>query len=322
MLVPLSYASHSRKKTPHLNRYSVPQYETVRSTLFLDLRDGEGLTRRLGDAEDDCQSSTVNDASCVAFLRWALPRLHLRWPGFRKVRRQVCRRIGRRMAELELADIGAYRAYLETHPEEWRRLDALCWIPISRFYRDRRVFDHLGSVVLPELAEEAAARGEKELRCWSAGCASGEEPYTVSLIWALQLRDRFPGVSLRIVATNADANLLRRARRACYSASSLKDLPPEWREKAFARAGELFCLAPDFRAGVEFQLQDIRSELPAERFQLVLCRNLVFTYFRRLEDRVESRGILVIGTHESLPSGATRFSPRAEGLGFFQKPLH
>ena len=97
------------------------------------------------------------------------------------------------------------------------------------------------------------------------------------------------------------------------------------------RAGELFCLAPDFRAGVEFQLQDVRSELPAERFQLVLCRNLVFTYFdeeqqrrclRRLEDRVESRGILVIGTHESLPSGATRFSPRAEGLGFFQKPLH
>jgi chemotaxis protein methyltransferase CheR len=273
----------------------------------------------------------VNDASCVAFLRWALPRLHLRWPGFRKVRRQVCRRIGRRILELELADTTAYRAYLETHPEEWRRLDALCWIPISRFYRDRRVFDHLGRVVLPELAEEAAARGEEELRCWSAGCASGEEPYTMSLIWALQLRDRFPGVTLRIMATNADSNLLRRARRGSYSASSLKDLPPEWREKAFARVGERFCLAPDFRAGVEFQLQDIRWQLPAERFHLVLCRNLVFTYFdegqqrrclQRIDDSVELGGILVIGTHESLPSGATRFSPRAEGLGFFQKPLH
>jgi hypothetical protein len=80
----------------------------------------------------------MQDAECVALLRWALPRLGLRWPGFRKVRRQVCKRINRRIKELGLADVAAYREHLERVPEEWPRLDALCRITISRFYRDRR----------------------------------------------------------------------------------------------------------------------------------------------------------------------------------------
>jgi chemotaxis protein methyltransferase CheR len=75
----------------------------------------------------------------VALLRWALPRLHLRWPGFRRVRRRVCRRIGRRVRELGLAETAPYRARLEADPREWGRLDALCRISISRFFRDRSV---------------------------------------------------------------------------------------------------------------------------------------------------------------------------------------
>ena len=81
----------------------------------------------------------MKDSECIGFLRWALPRLGLRWPGFRKVRRQVCKRIARRARELGLADVSGYRLPLDSHAPEWDALAALCTVSISRFYRDRGV---------------------------------------------------------------------------------------------------------------------------------------------------------------------------------------
>ncbi|MBM4089995.1 MAG: hypothetical protein FJ276_11330 [Planctomycetes bacterium] len=97
----------------------------------------------------------MTDRECVEFLQWALPQLSLRWPGFRRVRRQVHKRIVRRLSELGLRRIADYRAYLDTHAAEWSVLDAMSRISISRFYRDRDVFEHLRDAVLPELAERA-----------------------------------------------------------------------------------------------------------------------------------------------------------------------
>ncbi len=122
----------------------------------------------------------TND-ECVAFLQWCLPRLGMRWAGFRKVRKTVCKRVARRLHTLGLPDADAYRRYLVGHEAEWPRLDAMCRIPISRFWRDRGVFDLLADEVFPALATAAAARGDNCLRVWSAGCASGEEPYSVRL---------------------------------------------------------------------------------------------------------------------------------------------
>jgi chemotaxis protein methyltransferase CheR len=81
----------------------------------------------------------MTDAECVAFLQWALPQLRLRWHGFRRVRRQVCRRVSRRIAELGLKEADAYRAYLEGNLHEWNVLAGLCRITISRFWRDREL---------------------------------------------------------------------------------------------------------------------------------------------------------------------------------------
>jgi len=145
----------------------------------------------------------MTDPECVQFLQWALPRLRLRWAGFRKVRKQVCRRLARRINELGLPAVSAYRAYLDTHPEEWTIVDAFCPITISRFYRDRATFQALERDVMPALATAALARGDPTFRCWSIGCASGEEPYTVAMLWMLRLRHRFP-CRLQIIATDID----------------------------------------------------------------------------------------------------------------------
>jgi len=221
----------------------------------------------------------MRDTACVDFLQWALPQLKMRWPGFRKVRRQVCKRIDRRCRELGLPDVAEYQAFLDTHPGEWMVLDSLCRVSISRFYRDRGVFDSLRRAILPSLAELALTKGDDELQGWSAGCASGEEVYSLNLMWHQELHARFPELNYRLVATDADRQLLQRARTARYPASSLKDLPPDWRGVAFIEVGREYRLRKEFTPNVDFRCQDIRTGQPEESFHLIMCRNLVFTYF-------------------------------------------
>jgi chemotaxis protein methyltransferase CheR len=267
----------------------------------------------------------MRDAECIALLRWALPRLGLRWPGFRKVRRQVCKRIARRITALGLADVAAYRERLEGTAEEWLELDAFCRITISRFYRNRAVFDHLGETVLPALAAAAVAQGESVLRCWSAGCGSGEEPYSLALLWTFRLAHAFPGLSLAVVATDADEQLLERATRGCYPRGTLRELPSEWIPRAFVRDNGDYRLRPALRENVLFLRQDIRSAQPEGPFDLVLCRNVVFTYFgsnrqRRalaaISARMRPGAALVVGKNEGLPD-TEGFEPSPAGLGVY-----
>ena len=175
----------------------------------------------------------MRDSDCVDFLRWALPRLGLRWAGYARVRGQVCKRLGRRLAALGLADLAAYRRRLDAEPGEWAALDGLCRVTVSRFYRDRATFAALGRQVLPGLAEGALARGESALCCWSAGCASGEEPYTLVILWSLEIERRYPGLAMEIVATDAGPAVLARARAGRYARGSLRELPAPWLAAAF-----------------------------------------------------------------------------------------
>jgi chemotaxis protein methyltransferase CheR len=255
----------------------------------------------------------MKDEQCVRFLQWALPQLGMRWPGFRKVRNQVCKRIDRRIRDLGLASVEAYQVYLEEHADEWAQLDPLCRITISRFCRDRKVFAVLAEEVLPSLVRGMRERGDTNLSIWSAGCGSGEEPYTLAILWAMELQNRFPEISIDIVATDADPNMMRRARDACYELGSMKELPASWRDRVFAREDDAYCLKPEFKRNIEFVEQDIRRELPVGPFDLVLCRNLVFTYFNdavqlkvvnRLVGAMHDDAGLVIGAHERLPEGA------------------
>lgn len=269
----------------------------------------------------------MNDDDCIEFLQTALPRLGLHWPGFRKVRGLVRKRLGRRLRELRIPDLRAYLPYLENHREEWDRLDEFCRIPISRFYRDRAVFEQLEHEVLPALARAAAAQGRNELACWSACCASGEEPYTLALLWRLRANRRFPRLQMHIVATDIDAHLLERARSGCYRSSSLKALPQDLLAAGFIRRETLFCVGGELRA-IEFLQQDIRQAVPDANFDLVLCRNAVLTYLaprlqRQVAERVISRlrpgGALVIGMHESLPDELNEITPWPGARAIYRK---
>jgi chemotaxis protein methyltransferase CheR len=194
--------------------------------------------------------SPLSDRECVQFLQWALPRLDLHWPGFRKVRGIVCKRVERRRRALSLTSLTAYRERLICDADEWQTLRALCSIPISRFCRDQEVFTQLEQIVLPALAASALARRARALECWSVGCASGEEPYSISILWRLRLAAQYPDLGLQMLATDTDQVLLKRATLGCYSRSSLREMPEAWRELAFEEQNGSYCLREPFRVGV------------------------------------------------------------------------
>ncbi len=226
---------------------------------------------------------------------------------------------------MSLPDLASYRAYLAAHTEEWAVLDSLCLIPISRFYRDRRVFDVLFRDYLPAIARAATTA---TVECWSAGCASGEEAYTILIGWKLLVGAEEPAPPLHMLGTDADPTLIERARDACYPPSALKDLPSDWLAVAFQQSPEGCLLRAEFRQGADFLCQNLREALPSQSFDVILCRNFVFTYFDsdmqrtmvdRLTSRLSERGLLVIGATETLPEGCAGVVALDQRLGIYAR---
>ena len=222
------------------------------------------------------------------------------------------------MAELGLASIDAYRARLEADPAEWAVLDSFTRITISRFYREHDAFAYLCETALP--AAHALASG-KPVQIWSAGCAGGEEAYT------LAIAAREQGIPVRIVGTDSDPHQLERARQASYSSGCLKDLPPPWRASWFEQRGDAFVLRSELRGSIELLHQDIRTDMPQGPFHLILCRYLAFTYFdtplqreiaERLRTRIVSGGYIVLGKHESWPTHDPGLVEVRPGLRVYQ----
>jgi chemotaxis protein methyltransferase CheR len=223
--------------------------------------------------------------------------------------------------------MAAYRDYIAHHPAEWNAVAAACHIPISRFCRDRAVFDCLGSDVLPEIARHASAEGRNLVRAWSIGCASGEEPYSLSILWHLGPARAFPGIALEVLATDAAPHLIERARNGCYSRGSLREVPKDWVETAFCRKDGLHCVRSAFRQGVSFLDADLDGPLPKGPFDLVLCRNVILTYFalerrkpalRRISSVMPDGGYLVVGRKERLPESIKEFLALGDALPIYR----
>ncbi len=274
----------------------------------------------------------MNDAECVSFLKWCLPRLSMRWKGFKKVRGQVCRRIDGHIRDMGLSGVNAYRECLEESPQEWGHLDFLCRVTISRFYRDRDVFDAVRREVIPEVKKMAEHSGEDVVRCWSACCCSGEEAYTMKILWN-EGGDSHGTVSpsLRVVATDMDEKVLERARAGVYPESSLRDLPREFVNGAFQRMGGMYSVRSEFREGIDFALQDIRKAMPHGCFHTILCRNCVLTYYdealqqqvmEKIVERLLPGGFLIVGKGEPLPKGLTNLAIYEKRLGIHRKQKH
>src|SRR5689334_17065307 len=186
----------------------------------------------------------------------------------------ILRRIGRRMAVTHNSNIRDYGDYLRTHPEEVNELVKAFLIKVTGFFRDPEAFDFLRGTIIPELIERAKANG-RTLRMWSAGCATGEEAYSLALLIADHLGTDFPEWNVRIFATDLAADAITFARRGLYPENVLKDLPPDYCERFFERVDQGFRISKALRQAVIFGQQDISRGVPFPRIDLVTCRNLL-----------------------------------------------
>lgn len=226
-------------------------------------------------------------------------------------RRSLRRRIRKRMESQGIHDFSVYLSYLRKTPAEREALRPLLTVTISRFFRNRRVFETLSRRVLLPLAEKGIPSC-----AWSAGAASGEEAFTLRILWE-ELPD--PKPRLAILGTDVDEACLTRAGEGSYPESSLREVPFPTAERFFRKEGDRYRLREDVVRSVTFRRHDLRCDPAPGTFDLVLCRNTAFTYFdaphriavaSAIASSLSPGGHLVIGRTETLPPEAVeRFAP-------------
>ncbi|MDP9204480.1 MAG: protein-glutamate O-methyltransferase CheR [Gemmatimonadota bacterium] len=228
------------------------------------------------------------------------------------------RRFAVRMRAKGASSHSEYARILDTDPREYDRLVRSLTINVTKFFRNWEMFSVLDQKVIPALWE----RGERELRVWSAGCSSGEEPYSVGILMdksAAETNQLSRLQSVSIVGTDIDTNCLAEADRACYADSAIGDTPAELRERYFPLVAGMYTMRPEVRRLVTFQVRDLLSSPPPfESVHLLVCRNVVIYFEREAQDALFTEfhralapgGFLVLGKVETL-LGAARgmFSP-------------
>lgn len=185
----------------------------------------------------------------------------------------IVRRISRRMAVTHVGMLRDYTDYLGSHPEEITELVKAFLIKVTGFFRDPEAFDFLKHTVLPELIDKAKQNG-RILRIWSAGCATGEEAYSMALLVADLLGPDFPEWSVKIFATDLASDAINFARRGLYPENVLDELPNDYRRRFFERIDHGYRISKMLRETVVFGQQDISRGVPFPRIDLVACRNL------------------------------------------------
>lgn len=223
------------------------------------------------------------------------------------------RRIAVRMRARGVPDYAAYSLLLDRDPAEWEPLLDALTINVTKLFRDRDVYSALAAEVIPAVWAMPAAT----LRVWSAGCASGEEPYSLAALFhrhVAGLGDESRLSRLHVIASDIDRGSLDRARRAEYPEAAFGDTPDELRRRYFS-PGAPATVVPEVRALVTFERRDLLNE-PALRgpLQMIACRNVVIYFdaasqqalYRRFHDALQPGGFLVLGTVETLLGDARR----------------
>jgi two-component system CheB/CheR fusion protein len=227
----------------------------------------------------------------------------------------LCRRIEKRMAMVAVPSYAAYVDYLEVHPDEFEQLFNIILINVTAFFRDLETFELLRTAILPDII--AARAPEDSIRVWSAGCASGEEPYSVAILLAELLGPQQFRERVKIYATDADEEALAAARQGAYTAKQMEAVPSDLRSKYFDQNDSRWVVRKEFRRGVIFGRHELLQDAPISRIDLLLCRNTLMYFNQEAQERITTRfqfalregGYLVLGKAETLLKFSGIFEP-------------
>jgi two-component system, chemotaxis family, CheB/CheR fusion protein len=230
-------------------------------------------------------------------------------------RSTLMRRIKRRMDAGGLRSIGEYRDHLELEPEEFARLFDSLLINVTGFFRDPPAWEALRDEVLPALL---AAKGTtRPIRIWSAGCATGEEAYTLAIIFAEALGVEGFSDRVKIYATDLDEDALQQARMGTYTERQVADVPDDLRARYFEPAGTRYAFRRDLRRQVIFGRNDLTRDAPISRVDLLVARNTLMYFtadtqtnvIKKFHFALSTPGYLFLGKAEMLLNHGDRFVP-------------
>ncbi len=230
-------------------------------------------------------------------------------------RATLVRRVQKRLQAVGAKDFADYIDYLEVHPEEFAQLFNTILINVTAFFRDPAAWDYLAADVVPRVL--AARQPDGQVRAWSAGCASGEEAYTIAMLLAEAIGIKAFTERVKIYATDLDEEELAQARLGGYTHKQVAGVPGPMLQKYFERVGDRYVFHRDLRRSIIFGSNNLIHDAPISRIDLLVCRNTLMYFNTEVQARILARfhfalhddGFLFLGRAEMLLTHANLFTP-------------
>ncbi len=224
--------------------------------------------------------------------------------------RSTClyRRVLHRMAMASCEDIEEYIGRLTTDSDEMEKLMDIVTIHVTEFFRDRDVFGLLERGYVPALVAEKETSGHGIVRSWSAGCATGEEAYSMAMMIDRAVSRVSPNMHIEVYGTDVSEDSCRTARKGVYSNEKIKGLPADLRDGYFEKEGRSWKVTSRLRSLVRFRPHDLFTMSPYSHLDLIMCRNVLIHFEHEVRDEIimnffgslQDRGLLVLGKSEAL----------------------
>lgn len=189
---------------------------------------------------------------------------------------------------------------IKTDKEKYRAFVDYLTINVSEFFRNPERFEILEKEIIP-----LVIKSDKSIKAWSAGCSTGEEPYSLAMIFEDLKIKKFP----RILATDIDPNAIEKAKQGTYDVKQLQNVTPERLKNYFIKRGDnLYEVVPNIKERVEFKKHDLLNDPFDKDFDLILCRNVVIYFEKDVKDKLYQKfrdalrigGVLMVGNTEQI----------------------
>lgn len=234
---------------------------------------------------------------------------HKRGIDFRQYRPKCLRRrviVGMNDANLE--SFCAYLDFLNKNPQQYDRLLNRITINVSEFFRNPEAFKAIRKKIIPAIAQRKENIANYNIRIWSAGCATGEEPYSLAILLKETLKELGHNIKITIIATDIDKEALRKAKIGSYGENVLKKFTPRQIAAYFDKNDDKYCIKNQIKVMVKFMNHNMISDEPPPAIDLILCRNVIIYFSKELQNKVYANfydalvplGFLVAGKTESL----------------------
>src|SRR3954454_7792744 len=251
-----------------------------------------------------------DDQAFEALLEFLKTQRGFDFTGYKRTTLQ--RRVAKRMEEVDIAEYRDYLDHLEVSPDEFTELFNTILINVTGFFRDAPAWQYLRHEILPQILSD---KGDDEIRIWSAGCASGEEAYSIAMLLVEALGEEAVHERVKVYATDVDEDALNIARHGSYPPKAVDDVPPELRERVFERHDHAYTFRRDLRRALIFGRNDLVQDAPISRIDLLLCRNTLMYFTAETQGHILTRlnfalrpsGYLFLGRSEMLLTHGSLF---------------